>query len=257
MIVEEYNNEEYLIEDIRFFKTSLRVKSLSNKISKKIALSDTGVGKEEVMKVVRKLDEIAEKFKGIEERFRNEENKSRRHEIQAEYYRLEEKYIELMRLINSGNIVKLLKGFGVATLLAASFFTMYHFFFSSGFGSAITAGSNYNPSGENVIGNAVSGIGSNKQRFEGSELRRIASGDPSSPGNKIERSTSWNDVVSKIGGNKSKFLNDEKVVSRISSGYATLGVAGIVGLFLNCLVIKKLIACIRRQLVYWRSYEDV
>lgn len=227
MNINEYN----LSEGIVFYKTSFRIKRLSDKITTKISLSSTSKSKDEVMKIVHKLDELSSLFREVEEKYKETTSRSKKYLVKAEYYSLIEKYSKLINLLNDEDKYKIFKSLGLGSVLAATFFIMYNFFYSSGFGASITSWKNYNPAGENIVGSSLKNLGSNEMKMRGNELRNLATGDPGTVG-KIERGTGWNDVASSLG-DKSKFEGEERAVSKISSSYFTLGTGGILSLFMK------------------------
>ena len=123
--------EEYLLgEGIRFFKFSGRMERLNKDMRKVIGIKDIGK-KEEVNGLIRKMESISEEFRVYENKYRDEESKSKRHEIASKYYGLVEKYNSLIRMINKEDTIKLIKVMGIGSMIAASFFIMYNFFYSS------------------------------------------------------------------------------------------------------------------------------
>ena len=222
--------EEYLLgEGIRFFKFSGRMERLNKVMRKEIGIKDIGK-KEEVNGLIRKMESISEEFRVYENKYRDEESKSKRHEIASKYYGLIEKYNSLIRMINKEETIKLIKVMGIGSMIAASFFIMYNFFYSSGFSSEVVAGKNYNPTGKDVVGSAIEGIGSKRQRAEGNIRRELSNGE----GRKVllSRGAEWDDEVSEIG-KRVDFINKEKEVSKVGALYGSLGVGGILGIFLR------------------------
>jgi hypothetical protein len=227
-------NEYVLNEGIRFYKTSGRIKRLSDKIAKKISLTTNGSNKDAVINIVHKLDDMSDDFRRIEEKYSAETSKSKRFSIQSEYSALEEKYSKLISMLNDERKYQIIKNLGVGSLISAIFFIMYLFFYNSGFGAEITSLGNYNPTGESVVGTALKDLGSKGMRLRKDELHSLAYGG----GNKIERGVNWNDTISSLG-DKTKFLKSEKEASLISASYATIGSSGILGIFNRLFANKK------------------
>ena len=175
MNLKEYNKTDgILCEGVLFFKTSSRIKRLIVNLGKKIDLTSDAKSKEEILVVIRRLEEIKDEFSSVEAQYRIQDTMKEKHRIKTMYSSLEDKYIDLLDILNKERTRAAIKATGAGAVLATIFVIMYSFFFVSGFSSSVIALKNFNPTHEDPVGKSLKELGSHEQKSLGDTRRGLA-----------------------------------------------------------------------------------
>jgi len=109
------DNESFLVEGIVFFKTSTKLTSLIKKIERKAKKGTDVVG---VEKVLKQMKDIRDQFLKIEQAYANKlESKDK---LKKDYDLLTLKYSALLNILKDSTTIKILKGLGLAAVIAVS-----------------------------------------------------------------------------------------------------------------------------------------
>lgn len=181
---EKYYNDVVLVEGIRFFKNSKRLRSLGRKILKKAGkIKGIKIGlksKQDLVSLVKKIEEVASAFERTENVFATAKKmKDKPKEIAAKlkYKELKSKHVELLKMLKKESVKKALKTVGAVGLAAGVALVAYHFLAANAIGmTALISGST--------------------QQIQSLETGKIAKGIAQKT---VEQETKWKGIIPIIG----------------------------------------------------------
>jgi len=180
----DYYEDTVLVEGIRFFKNSKRLRSLGRKILKKAGkIKGIRMGiqaKQDLVALVKKIEEVASAFEKTENAFaaaKGTKDKPAAIASKLKYKELKTKHAELLKMIMKESVKKALKVVGAIGLAAGVALVAYHFLAANAVG--MTA--------------LISGATQQAQGLEtGKTAKDIAQ-------KSIEKGKSWKGILPSIG----------------------------------------------------------
>jgi hypothetical protein len=115
------NKTLLLMEGIRFFKNSIRLKKLSNKVKKQIRLTDDETTRIGLNEFIKKIDDIAAKFEEVEDQYASGDKEN----AKQNYKVMVAANADLIKEINKESIKKALIAAGIASLIFGIFGAMF------------------------------------------------------------------------------------------------------------------------------------
>jgi len=121
--------EVELCEGIRFFKESKRLRRLVDRIEKRVVSAFQkekivlikGISKADVIKVQKKVSELADKFEAVEKEFKGAEGREARALVKQKHKELKSDFVEILSMANDDKVLKSLYAFGIIGMIVSAF----------------------------------------------------------------------------------------------------------------------------------------
>jgi hypothetical protein len=123
----EVSQSRSLNEGVRFFKSSKRLKKLSDKIGHSAIKKGGTKGYKEIEEYLKKLEEISGKFSSIETKFKQADSKEKKKEFKSDYKLLKKDFEDIVKILNKQTFATLRQaGFRLALLATPLIITYAH-----------------------------------------------------------------------------------------------------------------------------------